>query len=350
MGQPLLDPPLVSIIIACRNAERTLPEALASACAQRYAQLEIIVVDDGSTDATAEIASQWPDVRILFLRQPPLGAQVARNRGLAAARGELIQFLDGDDLLDPAKIAVQVMRYRELGPRYVYMASYTRFRHTPGVRPAQPTAIWCDMDPAGWLAGSWSGGGMMPTHSWLVPRELLAENPGWDERLLQNQDGEFFSRVLLASDGVRHCPLALCHYREGQPGSTSRNRSRAARESLLLSACLSTLNLIWREDSERTRTACATLLMDVAARVSSDFPDLSRQALMRALQLHPAPRTNERGRLWHVLARLVGWNTVFALQPWVDKLRLPQQKAKYAPSLGAFQKTLAVTRRVKSLD
>ena len=98
---------LISVIIPVYNGERYLPEAVASIRAQNYAPLEIIVVNDGSTDGTATLVqSLGADIRYFY--QPNAGPSAARNRGLAMAKGDLITFLDADDLWVRDKIERQV--------------------------------------------------------------------------------------------------------------------------------------------------------------------------------------------------------------------------------------------------
>src|SRR5438874_689463 len=92
------EPDLVSIIVPCYNAERFLMETLESAFVQSYPRIEIIVVDDGSTDRTAELIRSCGE-RVRGEFGPNRGASAARNRGTALARGEFIQYLDADDLL-----------------------------------------------------------------------------------------------------------------------------------------------------------------------------------------------------------------------------------------------------------
>src|ERR1051326_5639298 len=104
----MTSPPLVSIIIPCFNAARWLPATLQSALAQTWPNLEVIVVDDGSTDHSAAIARRYEGDRVRGVVQPNAGAAAARNTGLRHARGEFIQFLDADDLLAPEKIAKQM--------------------------------------------------------------------------------------------------------------------------------------------------------------------------------------------------------------------------------------------------
>ncbi|GAB4354640.1 MAG: hypothetical protein Fur0042_23700 [Cyanophyceae cyanobacterium] len=99
----------VSVIIPAYNAAATIAATVASALGQTYGDLEVIVVDDGSTDGTAAIVSDLgADPRLRLLRYPNGGQAIARNRGIAAAVGELITFLDADDQWTPEKVAEQV--------------------------------------------------------------------------------------------------------------------------------------------------------------------------------------------------------------------------------------------------
>ena len=96
--------PPVSAIIPCFNAEAFLAETLASVCGQTYAALEILVVDDGSKDRTAEIAREFAarDQRVRLVQKPNGGLSSARNFGLDHATGKYVAFVDGDDLWAPA--------------------------------------------------------------------------------------------------------------------------------------------------------------------------------------------------------------------------------------------------------
>ena len=109
---------LVSIVIPAFNCARTIAETLGSAQGQTHAELDIIVVDDGSTDGTAEIVARHAaaDPRIRYLRQANSGVAAARNHGIAEARGPYVALLDADDLWHPTKIAAQLRRFEERGP------------------------------------------------------------------------------------------------------------------------------------------------------------------------------------------------------------------------------------------
>ena len=116
---------LVSILIPAYNAEKFIGETLESALLQTYSDIEIIVIDDGSTDRTPDVVGSYAerDSRIRLLRQENSGVSAARNRGISEARGEFVAPLDADDLWDPTKIEKQVARLRELGPETA--ATYT---------------------------------------------------------------------------------------------------------------------------------------------------------------------------------------------------------------------------------
>ena len=94
--------PLISIIVCVYNTEKYIAKCLKSICAQTYANIEIIVVNDGSTDKTAMIINEWQekDERIVLVQQENKGLAVARNVGLDISRGEYIGFVDADDYIE----------------------------------------------------------------------------------------------------------------------------------------------------------------------------------------------------------------------------------------------------------
>jgi glycosyltransferase involved in cell wall biosynthesis len=101
--------PLLSVIIPCYNAAKFLPEAMASVLRQQYEPLEILVIDDGSTDATPQVAAALAPA-VQYLRQENRGPSAARNLGLGRARGDVIALLDADDLWPDGKLDLQVGR------------------------------------------------------------------------------------------------------------------------------------------------------------------------------------------------------------------------------------------------
>jgi len=114
--------PLVSIIIPTYNRAGFLKEAIKSVLAQTYKNIEVIVVDDGSTDNTPKLVKQFTDKRIIYLRQENKGASSARNKGIESARGNYIAFLDSDDIWLPQKIEKQlkIFNISRCNPGLVY--------------------------------------------------------------------------------------------------------------------------------------------------------------------------------------------------------------------------------------
>lgn len=121
--------PLVSVVIPVYNGERYLASTLDSVWAQDYRPIEVIVVDDGSIDNSAAIAQSYQDVRYIY--QPNQGVAVARNRGIAAAQGEFISFLDQDDMWTPNKLRVQ-MDHLLKNPDLGYVIAKQRIFLEPG--------------------------------------------------------------------------------------------------------------------------------------------------------------------------------------------------------------------------
>lgn len=111
----------VSVVIPTRNRRELLRSAIRSVLAQREVTVEVVVVDDGSSDGTEAMVAAFGDARISVVRDPsPLGESGARNRGIDEARGPWIAFLDDDDLWAPDKLALQLTVLRETSSEWVY--------------------------------------------------------------------------------------------------------------------------------------------------------------------------------------------------------------------------------------
>ncbi len=130
--------PLISVVIPSYNHAHFIGEAIASALAQNYARIEVIVVNDGSSDDTAKVAARFPEVR--YVEQPNRGLAAARNAGLALCRGELVVFLDADDRLLPGALDTG-MRAIAGHPAAGFAAGYSRFVSRDG------TALPTDQPP-----------------------------------------------------------------------------------------------------------------------------------------------------------------------------------------------------------
>lgn len=110
-----MDTPLISIILPTYNRAHFLPRALDSVFAQTYANWELILIDDGSTDDTAAVTEKYADSRVVYLFQENRGVSAARNYGIERCRGEFIALLDSDDEWLPAKLQIQLRHMQENG-------------------------------------------------------------------------------------------------------------------------------------------------------------------------------------------------------------------------------------------
>lgn len=309
--------PLVSVVMAVRNEAEWIGMTLRSVLDQQHRELEVIVVDDGSTDDTvAIIEAHAADPRLQWLSGPARGACAARNVGIARATGALIQMLDGDDLLAPDKISRQVARWQTEGDAFVYFGPFLRFADDPESGTCEPMPNWTDLSGHDWLVSCWLHGGMMAPHGWLTPSHLIRAAGPWDESLEQNQDGEFFSRVLLASGGVRFCPDALSHYRVGVKHSISRRRDRAARLSQFRATRKMAHRLLARDpDGERTRLACAIAYEELMFVNGVDHPDIAASARQQMLDCGGTDGSMPyRGARFRLMAAALGVPLAWRLQ------------------------------------
>jgi len=126
---------LVTVIITCYNQAHFLGEAIESALRQTCQPREVLVVDDGSTDATPEVVSRYPRVR--YIRQKNQGVVAARNRGLRESQGEYLVYLDGDDRLVPDALEVG-LRHFGLHPEAAFVSGHCRFINAAGA----PIPTW----------------------------------------------------------------------------------------------------------------------------------------------------------------------------------------------------------------
>ena len=306
--------PLVSIVIPSYNAAPWLPAAIDSALAQTHSPCEIIVVDDGSTDDSLALASRYSDRGVRIYSQPHHSAARARNRGLAAARGEFIQFLDADDFIAPEKIARQLARLAASPPLSVASSEWACFTREAAAPIFSPEPNWRDLTGLDFLRLHYDEGGMMPPIAWLAPRALLDAAGPWREDLTLNDDGEYFCRVLLKSAGIVFTPGARAGYRSALPGSLSRRRDAAALRSLFRSIAANTAALLAHENSPRVRRSAANAWRRLAYEIYPTLPAETKTAEARARELGGSSLRLEGGRLVRGTDHLFGWRAAARLK------------------------------------
>jgi glycosyltransferase involved in cell wall biosynthesis len=279
--------PLVSILIPAYNAEKWVGAAIASALGQTWRRKEIIVVDDGSTDGTLAVVRQFESNEVRVVTQPNQGATAARNKAFSLSRGDYIQWLDADDLLSPDKVEHQMQAAGQTGDgRTLFSSPWASFRYRPAKGKFIPTPLWCDLAPTEWLTRKWEGNLHMQTATWLVSRELTEAAGPWDARLLGDDDGEYFFRVINASNGIRFVPQSRVYYRITPSGRLSYiGRSDKKMEAQFLGMKLQIGYLRARKDSDRVRAACVTYLQTWLPNFYPNRPDLVQEAQQLAASL-----------------------------------------------------------------
>jgi glycosyltransferase involved in cell wall biosynthesis len=300
--------PQVSVIIPCYNAEAFIGATLKSVFDQTWPEIEVIVVDDGSTDGSVASVETCNDKRVRLIQQSNSGASMARNRGLEASTGEFIQFLDADDIIDPDKIALQMSRLTE-HPDYVASGEWGRFYNSPENTIFAPQANWEDLSPVEWLVRSRFE--MLFPALWLIPRGVAAIAGPWNEALTLGDDGEYFTRVVLASRGVLHCAGARSHYRSGIAGSLSSSRNWGSGFAVIE---LCEAHLRAREDTERVRRIFALSWQHLAHACYPYEPAIAERAMARARALHSAVVWPDGGPAFKLISRLLGWRAARRLQ------------------------------------
>jgi glycosyltransferase involved in cell wall biosynthesis len=279
--------PLVSILIPAYNAEKWIADTLRSAIVQSWSPKEIIVVDDGSKDGTLHVARQFESCGVRVFTQANQGAAGTRNTAFGLSRGEYIQWLDADDLLSPDKIASQMAVAEQIGSKRTLLScGWGQFLYRYDHAKFVPTSLWCDLSPTEWLVCKMRQNLHMQPATWLVSRELTEAAGPWDTSLAVDDDGEYFCRVLLKSDGVRFVPGARVYYRASGAGSLSYiGNSDRKRDSQWRSMRLHIGYLRSLEETPRVRAACIAYIQNWLTFFYPERPDLveEMQAAIREL-------------------------------------------------------------------
>lgn len=218
--------PLVSIIIPVYNSATFVEDAIRSALAQTYHNIEVIVVNDGSTDNSLRLIESIHDERLRVFSQINQGACVARNRGIAEAKGRYVKFLDSDDVLYPEAVASQVRQQAELGDNETVFGDFD-FIDERGKVFYQNTIdekSYCSSNQDLWFMKNWEMLISCPLHR----RDCLIANNGFDHKLRNGQ--ESFLHFMLSVKGVKfvYKPCRVFGYRSHQgEGRISTQRMHA---------------------------------------------------------------------------------------------------------------------------
>jgi|SRR5690554_2115923 len=251
--------PLVSVIIPFYNPGRFLREAVLSALSQSYSEVEIILVDDGSTEPYSEQLLGLLD-RFKLITQSNKGACSARNAGLSVANGEFIKFLDADDILFPGAIESEVKASLDCADQeFTVGRSYRMDARTGIIRPH----AYRDAEVVRDFSFYETVADVPVISAPLYPKSALARIGGFDEHLMVRQDFDVYVRVLISGFSPRYINSSSFVYRDHDSGiRISRQSSplRARNEVYLfekLSELVGRAEISQKVDIAKALAACA---------------------------------------------------------------------------------------------
>lgn len=252
-----LTKPLVSVVIPCRNAEGYVGEAVESALSQTYRDVEVIVVDDGSEDRSQRVIRAFGN-RVRLVINTYRGASAARNAGIKVAQGELVQFLDADDLLFPGKLEQQVPVVSK-SPHATVYCDFVRTDMETGKASVVPRNSYNGEDIVVFPLMHQRLGTSAPIH-WKT--NLIAVG-GFDERLDCCQEYDLHCRLGIHGIGWLHFPEVLYTWRN-RSGSVSSDLLRVMNKHAEVLSRLKEYMAERDELNHERRAALATVLVSDA--------------------------------------------------------------------------------------
>ena len=302
----------VSVLIPTYNAAPYLDETLMSVVSQIRQTDEIVIIDDHSTDDSLHVAHKilgQEHANHIIKKNPNKGACSARNHALEMATGTLIQWLDADDILGTEKIERQ-RQWLLNKPHSISIAPFRPFKDNIDTGIIKENRQWPakqSNSPAEWLSSNF----MTIPACWLGHRTVFENAGPWDTSLKVNQDGEYFARVLAATDAVHYESKVEVYYRRGVKRSVSQFTANKA-ESLYRSVESIHKTALSIEDSTRMRQMVANLYQHAIYTAYPHCPEGQEQA-ERQLERLPTPdiqNPNAISALSKAFTRVFGWKAL----------------------------------------
>lgn len=288
---------MVSIIIPAYNSLKWIPETILSIDRNSYPEVEVIVVDDGSTDGTSDwLCSRYPEIQII--RTKNHGVSHARNVGLRAARGEFVQYLDSDDLLLPGKIDRHLKMMSDSPGADVIYSDWQRLNTSDGIifhlgEMVSRRYEDVNTDPEiAFFTDMWC-----PTGCYFYRRSFLNKIPPWRENLPVIQDARYALDCAMAGANWLYDPTVSVSYRQHLVGSISTRSRRAFIKDCATNA--DEVRRLWLEKNELSveRRVAALGVMEGLAKNAYDLDrDLFCSIHASILELDPNFVPSEWGR------------------------------------------------------
>jgi glycosyltransferase involved in cell wall biosynthesis len=200
----------VSVVIPCHNSEKFIFEAISSVLRQTYNDIEIIVVDDGSSDDSWDVIKSFKEKKVKSIRQENKGGCNARNIGFSYAKGDYVMFLDSDDMIGPNVVESLVNTFKRGSD--ISACSWKRLVNENNSWLEKPSGLEKRPINNDFLY-AWLSGWYIPPSALMWSREALEETGNWDESLAANQDGDLIMRALLSGKKINYSDKGVAYYR-----------------------------------------------------------------------------------------------------------------------------------------
>lgn len=307
--------PLVSVCIPAYNCEKYLADTLNCLLGQTYKNTEIVIVDDGSTDGTRQIAEGFRGIHIRLFSQKNAGASAARNAAFRESKGDYIKFMDGDDLINPEMIENQ-LKLAIANEDGIISAKWGRFYDNDITTfKLNPEECWQNLPAVDWLCSSWKNGNSMTQPAiFLMPRRTIEAAGLWDEQLTLIDDLDFFTRVILKSDKVIFDANSTLYYRSGNDGSLSDYRTKDGIMSAFKAIDQATKNLSAVNSGAAALQACANLWQNFIYYTYPKYPELIAAAQKKVTAFGGSQLKFNCGGLTKILVGFLGWKIAARLK------------------------------------
>jgi len=313
--------PLVSVIIPVYNSEKYIKQTIDAVLNQTYPYLEIVLVDDGSTDNSLRLIESYNgNSKINIIRQANKGAAAARNTGYKNSNGHYIKFLDADDIINIEMIAEQVKLARE-NPDAIISAKWGRFYNNDLTTfKLNPEECWQNMPAIDWLCSSWKYTSSTTVPGiFLIPREVVEKAGLWDENLSLLDDTEYFTRTILSAKNVIFSANSTLYYRSGLQDSLSGRQDTASYWSAFNAYSGLIKVLLAARNDEITQQIAANIWQGFIYTVYPAAPDIDSRAQKALTHLPPPNIPFPAGGYTLFMRRLIGWKGVKLLKSFFTK-------------------------------